>query len=107
MAGSENNSAASLAANTSKAIKLENIGDMPGFASMGPKGDLDYSKYRVRYLKVDCDDIGSLAELELIETRGIQKKGREQQIVVLNKTGWSFMDKYLLLVTYLELIDER
>ena len=74
---------------------------MPGFADMGRvnNGEFDYSKYIVRYLKVDADDPAGLGSLEALETKGL--KGTD--IVILNKASWTFMDRYLMLVTYLEL----
>lgn len=89
------NSAASMA-QASQPVKLDTI-SLPGFGT-SKNFVFDPSKYRVRYTKLDMDDLGSLAELEIIETKGL--KGEE--IVVLNKTGWSFLDKYFMIITYLE-----
>lgn len=85
---------------TSQPVKIENI-SIPGF---GPQNQNDFNvdKYRVRHVKIDCDDPGALAELDILETKGL--KGEE--IVILNKTGWSFLDKYLMIVTYLELVEQ-
>lgn len=60
----------------------------------------DINKYRVRYCKIDLDDVGSITELELLETKSL--KGED--IVILNKDKFTFMDKYMLVVTYLEYV---
>ncbi len=97
MAESTNNSAASMAA-SSIPSKIENI-SIPGFGP-GNIDKFDVTKYRVRYGKYDLDDMGALAELEIVETSGLEGI----DIVVLNKDKFTFMDKYFLVVTYLEKI---
>ena len=97
----ENNSAANMA-QSSMPMKIENI-SIPGF---GPKANnttsFDPLKWRVRYGKFDLDDMGAVAELEIIETRGLT--GTE--LLVLNKDKYTFLEKYIMVVTYLELITE-
>lgn len=90
-------SSAAAQAVASQAIKLENLG-LPGFTG-GNSGALDYSKYKIRYTKIDLDDAGSRAELEILETKGLSGK----DIVVLSKSSFTFMDKYFIIVTYMEL----
>lgn len=70
----------------------------PGF---GPKkiDESDFNNYRVRYAQIDMMDPGSRAELEIIETRAIKNQG----IVVLTKDTFTFMDKYYMVISYLEL----
>lgn len=96
----ENNSAAAMA-QASMPMKIETL-SMPGFGQGPTNGAFDPLKYRVRYGKYDLDDMGSVAELELVETKGLAGV----EIVVLNKEKFSFMDRYLLVVTYLELIQD-
>jgi hypothetical protein len=96
MADATSSAAAQAAA--SQTIKLENI-SLPEFAG-GKGGAFDYTKWRVRYAKIDMDDAGCRAEIEILETKGLL--GIE--IVVLSKTSFTFMDKYFIIVTYLELI---
>ncbi len=98
MAG-ENNGSNSAAATASK-IQVETLPTFPGF---GPAAidSMDLSNYRVRYSKIDTDDPGSIAELEILETKGLAGK----EIVVLKKESWTFMDKFFILVSYLELIE--
>jgi hypothetical protein len=96
----ENNSAAAMAM-ASAPSKMETI-SIPGFGMGKDQGGFDPTNYRVRYGKYDLDDMGAVAELELVETRGLAGK----EIVVLNKDKMGFMDKYFLIVTYLELIEE-
>jgi hypothetical protein len=95
MAESGNNSAAMLA---SQPMKVENI-SMPGFGGQNTN-KFDLTKYRVRYGKYDLDDSGAVAELELLETAGLQGK----EIVVLQKEKFTFMQQFFLVVTYLELV---
>jgi hypothetical protein len=95
----DNNSAASLIASTP--MKVETI-SLPGFGGGASNDTFNPDQWRVRYSKHDLDDPGAIAELEIIETRGL--KGEE--IVVLNKSSFSFMDKMFMIVTYLEKITE-
>lgn len=97
----ENNSAAAMASATMP-MRVENI-SIPGFGPASANtGKLDPLKWRVRYGKFDMDDMGSVAELEIIETRGLSGT----DILVLNKDKYTFLEKYFLVVTYLELIQE-
>lgn len=54
--------------------------------------------YQVRHYKADLDDLSACATLEGIETRGLA--GTE--IVILEKDKFVFMDKYFIILTYLE-----
>jgi hypothetical protein len=78
--------------------KLETI-ELPGFGGSKSSGPMDVTKYSVKYAKIDLDDAGSRAELEILETRGL--KG--ESTIVLSKDKFVFMDKYFIVVTYLEL----
>jgi len=98
MAESTNNSAASMAA-SSAPMRIENI-SIPGFGGGASKEAFDPKNYRVRYSKIDMDDPGSVAELEILETKGLM--GTE--IVVLNKDKFTFMNQYFIIVCYLEYI---
>ncbi len=97
----ENNSAAMMA-QSSMPMKVENI-SIPGFGpKAGNSGVFDPLKYRVRYGKYDMDDMGAVAELEIVETKGLAAT----EIIVLNKDKYTFLEKYIMVVTYLELIQE-
>lgn len=91
-----NNSAAALIASTP--MKVENI-SIPGFGGGQASDAFNPEKYRVRYSKIDFDDAGCLAELEILETKGLLGK----EVIVLNKDKFTFMDKYLMIICYLEL----
>lgn len=78
--------------------KTETIG-LPDMASTG-KLDMDYSKYNVRYLKVDLDDAGGRAELEKITTKGLLGK----DIVIIDRASFTFMNQYFMVLTYLEAV---
>ena len=97
MAAENSNNSAAAMAQASNPMKIENI-SLPGFGGGAPTEGFDPKKYKVRYLKVDVDDLEGLSMLEHLETQGLSAV----QIVILNKTGWTFMDKYMMLVTYLE-----
>lgn len=70
---------------------------LPGFGPAQP-GEVDVARYKVRYAKIDMDDAGSIAELEILETRAMRNEG----IYILTKDKYVFMDKYFMIVSYLE-----
>jgi hypothetical protein len=70
---------------------------IPGFGPSGP-GAVEYKKFSVKYAKIDFDDPASLAELEDLETKALRDEG----IYVLTKDKFTFMDKYFLIVSYME-----
>lgn len=80
------------------AIVSEEFSSFPGF---GPKkiDPSDYHNYRVKYAHIDLMDPGSRAELEIIETRAVKDQG----VVVLTKDKYTFMDKFFIVISYLEL----
>lgn len=82
-------------------ITPENIETMPGFGprQLGP----DMRKFRVRYAKLDLDEASDILQLESLETAAIRDSSR---IVIVNKDKFTFMQKYFLIITYLEKTDE-
>lgn len=70
---------------------------IPGF---GPaqQAEFDPKKFKVRWTKIDFDDAGSLAELEILETKALRNEGT----YILSKDKFVFMDKYYMIVSYLE-----
>lgn len=98
MADNTNSAAMQMA---SLPMKVETL-SLPGFGGGSSASAIDPNGFRVRYGKYDLDDMGSTSELEIIETRGLFGK----DIVVLSKDKFVFMDKYFLVVTYLERIPE-
>ena len=70
---------------------------LPGFVPEASKA-FDAEKHRVRYSKIDMDDLGSIAELEILETRALRNQG----VYILSKEKFTFMDKIFLLVQYIE-----
>lgn len=92
---SDSASAANLVA-SSQPVKVETI-SLPGFAPQN-SDNFDVTKFRVRYCKIDLDDPGAVAELEILETKGLEGI----DIVILNKQSFTFMDKMFYIVTYLE-----
>lgn len=71
---------------------------IPGFGPANQQGALDMKKHRIRYSKIDLDDPGSIAELEILETRAIRNEG----IYIIGKEKFPFMDKVMIVVQYLE-----
>lgn len=72
---------------------------IPGFVPDNSKG-FDVSKHRVRYAKIDLDDIGSIAELEILETKALHNDG----VYILSKDRVAWMDKVFLILQYIEKI---
>jgi hypothetical protein len=73
----------------------ENEMSLPGF---GPQAKDDMSKYAVRYLKANLDEADQRIELETVETKGI----RGEDIVIIQRQNFTFMDKMFMVLTYLE-----
>ncbi len=67
-------------------------------ASMGKQ---QASKYRVRWVKLNLDDLADVSELERIETKALRDEG----IYVVSKKDFFFMDKIFMLVSYWEVDD--
>jgi hypothetical protein len=77
--------------------KLDPI-SLPGFGPSTASDAFDPQKFRVRYAKCDLDDLGSIAELEILETRAIRNEG----VYILTKDRVNFMDRVFIVVSYLE-----
>lgn len=75
---------------------------IPGFAGIPKSAVWDPSKYRVRYLRVNLSDADSLSQAEDVETRAIRDEG----VYILNRERFVFMDQILLLLNYIERIDD-
>lgn len=71
--------------------------EMPGISEkFGTSKTLE--DFSVKYFKADLDDLSALSELQRIETEGI--KG--QDVVVLTKDKFTFMEKYFIIISYME-----
>ena len=74
---------------------------IPGFLPKGKKGkdaaDM-LENFRARCQVFDLTDPSSIFELEQIKTRAIQNKG----VYVMSENGFVFMDKYMIVLQYLE-----
>jgi hypothetical protein len=77
------------------------ISSIPNFVPNG-KGGIDLTKFRIRYLKLNLDELSDIAELEKIETAAIHNNGK----YVISKKDFVFMDKIFILICYLEEIKE-
>lgn len=80
-------------------MKMEDIGLPP----LGPSLRIDPKKYVVRWMKVCIDNVEKLQELELLETRGMEGK----DILILSREKFNFMDKYYVVVNYMEKLPEE
>lgn len=94
--GAGGNSAASFVAGATSPQTVNPI-EFPGF---GPKKEksFDPKNFSVRYKRIDFDIDDSVSELEDIETAGLLG----EDIVVLYKEKFTFMDKFIMIICFLE-----
>jgi len=59
----------------------------------------DHSGYTAKYIKANIDDPTEMAELQLIETRGIDGN---DEIILLDRDKFTFMQNYYIILHYLE-----
>lgn len=64
---------------------------------MKNKSELDGYSYHI--LKAEADDPVAMSELQLILTRSINGTG---DVVLMDKDKFTFMDRYFIVLTYLE-----
>ena len=76
-------------------IKVEDIG-IPGFTSKDNQ-TIDPKQYTVKYFKADLDKDEDRTLLQDIITRGMRG-----EFLILSRDKMSFMDKYFLVVEYME-----
>lgn len=79
-----------------KTSKLDPI-EIPGFG-LAAKPEFDPNKFAVRYIKVDMDDPAAITDLEIIETRALRNQG----VYMLSKDKFACMDRYFIVVSYME-----
>ena len=68
---------------------------MPGMAGVTAK---QLKGYSIKFYKADIDDLEEITMLQDIETRGLQGN----TIVILEHDKFIFMDKYYIIVKYME-----
>lgn len=95
---SSNDLKAALEAQQVKNLTTTDPVTMPGLGLPPKSNQFDIKKYKMRYAKIDFDDMASIAELEILETRALHNLG----VHVLSKDRFNFMDKCFLIVGYLE-----
>ena len=73
---------------------------LPGISAniSGAVGKEIYDNYSVKYAKIDLDNLEDIATLQDIETRGL----RGNEIVILSKDKFTFMQSYYIIISYLE-----
>ena len=72
-------------------------GSMPGLLPNKSEG-FDPNKFRVRYLKIDLNELSDITELERIETKAIRNQG----VYILSTKDFIFMDKIFVMIRYIE-----
>lgn len=82
--------------NEPNVMKIEELG-IPGMTSKLDQG-IDLKDYSVKYFKADLDKDEDRSFLQDIETRGVRGDG----VAILTRDKMSFMDKYFLVIQYLE-----
>lgn len=75
--------------------KKEDI-TLPSYGTI-PK-NLQIENYTVKYIKVDMDQPTNVRQLEDIETRGLAG----EEIVLITTDKFTFMEKYFIVLKYLE-----
>ena len=79
-------------------MKTEDIG-LPGLTG-GNSAVL--SNYVVKYYKADLGEPADMMELCHIETRALHSKPGSEEVVLVEKDKYTFMDKYFIILKYLE-----
>lgn len=72
---------------------------MPGIGKKPTGGE--FSKYRVRYMRVDMSDPASIGDMENIATRSIHGDG----VIITNKISYTCMQDFFWIVEYFELAE--
>lgn len=78
----------------------EDIGAMPKMAGGATK--TGYEGFSVKYYKCDMNEPADVMELCTIETRALQSKPGKEEVVLVDKDHYTFMDKYFIILKYLE-----
>lgn len=78
------------------------ISSIPNFVP-NAKGSNGLQNYRIRYLKLNLDDLADIAELEKIETKAIRGEG----CYILGKKDFFFMDKIFILLNFMEEVPDK
>ena len=89
---------------SNKAIHLEtrDIGAMPGHGSGKSNNKQTMDRYVVKYLKTDIDDAAGLLELSSVETRALRADAKDPEIVLIDKSSFTFMDHYYIILKYIQ-----
>jgi hypothetical protein len=82
-------------------IKTEDIGSMPGIAG-GLNKQVSMGSYTVKYYKANFDEPSDMLELQYIETKALHSKPGNEDVVLIDKDKFTFMDKYFIILKYLE-----
>jgi hypothetical protein len=80
---------------------IKDPGNMPGVSSK-LSNKTGYEKYTVKYYKANMDEPVDMLELSNIETRAIRATPGAEEIVLVDKDKFTFMDKYYIVLKYME-----
>lgn len=85
-------------------LETRDIGAMPGPGSGKLSGNAKLDKYVIKYLKADVDAPVDMLEISNIETKALRAKPGDEEVVLLDKNTFTFMDKYFVVIHYMEKI---
>jgi hypothetical protein len=71
---------------------------LPGILAEKSTTSSAYDNMRVRYQKLDLNEMVDISELEKIETRALRGQG----VYILSRKDFVFMDKMFMLIGYIE-----
>lgn len=82
-------------------IETKDIG-LPG---MTGKNTTTLTKYKVKYYRADLSDEADMLELSDIETKAIHSTPGSEEVVLMSTDKYTFMDRYFVVLKYLEIQD--
>jgi hypothetical protein len=84
-------------------LEARDMGGMPGPGS-GKIGKVKLTEYAVKYLKADIDDAASMLQVSSIETKALHAEPGREEVVLIDKSSFTFMDRYFIIIKFLEKI---
>lgn len=82
-------------------LETRDIG-MPGISGKISNKNNNVDKYTVKYHKANMDEPADMLRLSEIETKALHSKPGEEEVVLIDKDKFTFMDKYYIILKYLE-----
>jgi hypothetical protein len=90
-----------MAANNPNHLETRDIGAMPGISGK-IAGSKKMESYVVKYYKADLNEPADMLELSQIETRALHAKPGDEEVVLIDKDKYTFMQNYYIVIKYLE-----